>query len=103
LTYRHAKSAIILIHMEVPKPHERHGFGTELTIGVLDRLRHQGKKIIVACPFVAAYIRKHPEYNDLLAVPLREPEHDSLDARLDEALMESFPASDPPAVTPHKQ
>jgi predicted GNAT family acetyltransferase len=100
LTYRPAKSAIILIHMEVPPAHQGHGIATRLTVGVLELLRREGRKAIVACPFVADYMRKHPGYNDLLAVPLRDKEHDQLDARLDEALAESFPASDPLAVTP---
>ncbi|MGD0189348.1 MAG: GNAT family N-acetyltransferase [Rhizomicrobium sp.] len=100
LTYRPAKSAIVLVHMEVPPAHQGHGIATRLASGVLELLRREGRKAVVACPFVAGYIRKHPEYDDILAVPLRDKDHDQLDARLDEALAESFPASDPVAVTP---
>jgi predicted GNAT family acetyltransferase len=100
VAYRLTKSAVVLVHTEVPKALEGHGVGTALAKGVLDLLRAQGRKAVVICAFIAAFIRKHPEYNDLLAAPLRDPEHDKLDARLDEALAESFPASDPPAVTP---
>ncbi len=100
LTYRLTKTATNLVHMEVPEAHKGRGIATKLAAGVLEFLRKQGRKAIVTCPFVAAYVRKHPEYNDLLAEPLRDPEKDELDARLDEALAESFPASDPPAVSP---
>ena len=103
VTYRLTKSAIVLIHTEVPKALEGHGIGSALAKGVLDLLRARNLKAAVGCPFIAAYIRKHPEYEDVLAVPLRESEHDKLDERLDEALDESFPASDPPAVTPHRK
>jgi predicted GNAT family acetyltransferase len=100
VTYRLTKSALVLVHTEVPKALEGHGIGSALAKGVLDLLRSQGRKAVVGCPFIVAYIRKHPEYEDVLAAPLHESEHDKLDARLDEALGESFPASDPPAVTP---
>ena len=102
VTYRPAKSGLVLVHTEVPKALEGHGIGSALARGVLELLRSRGQKAMVGCPFIAAYIRKHPEYEDLLAVPLHDSEHDKLDARLDEAHGESFPASDPPAVTPKR-
>jgi hypothetical protein len=34
--------------------------------------------------------------------PSTEPDPDDLDAELDEALEETFPASDPVSVNPHK-
>jgi predicted GNAT family acetyltransferase len=35
--------------------------------GELEALRAQGLKVVARCPFVAAYIKKHPEFQDLLA------------------------------------
>jgi predicted GNAT family acetyltransferase len=102
VTYRLAKSVPTLLHLEVPKALEGHGVGSRFARSVLDRLRAEKRKAIVLCPFIAAFIRKHPEYEDVLAEPLRDPEYNELDERLDEALGESFPASDPPAVTPHR-
>ena len=102
VTYSLAQSVPTLLHLEVPKALEGHGVATQFTKGVLDLLRAGKRKAIVICPFIATYIRKHSEYEDVLAMPLRDPEQDALDARLDEALGESFPASDSPAVTPHR-
>ena len=100
ITYRRSKSATILVHTEVPEALREHGVGSRLVKGVLELMRAEGRKIAVVCHFIAGYIRKHPEYEGLLAAPLRDPEREKLDSRLDEALDESFPASDPPAVTP---
>ncbi|HEY5047017.1 MAG TPA: GNAT family N-acetyltransferase [Rhizomicrobium sp.] len=102
VSYRLTKSAVVLVHTEVPKALEGRGIGSALAKGVLDLLRTQGRKAVVVCAFIAAFVRKHPEYDDLLAAPLRDPEHEQLDKRLDEALEESFPASDSPAVTPRR-
>lgn len=102
VTYRLTKSVTVLVHTEVPKMFEGRGIGSALAKGVLDRLHAEKRKIVVICPFIASYIRKHPAYMDMLAAPLRDPEHDRLDARLDEALAETFPASDPLAVTPDR-
>jgi predicted GNAT family acetyltransferase len=102
VTYKLAQSIPTLVHLEVPKALEGHGVATRFTKTLLDLLRAEKRKAVVVCPFIAAYIRKHPEYEDVLAAPLGDPERDELDARLDEALGESFPASDSPAVTPHR-
>jgi predicted GNAT family acetyltransferase len=35
--------------------------------GALDQVRAQGQKVVAECPFVKAWIGKHPAYADLLA------------------------------------
>lgn len=100
ITYRLTDSATVLVHTEVPKALEGRGIGSALVKGTLALLHGARRKVVVVCPFIAQYVRKHPQYMDMLAAPLRDAEHDRLDARLDEALKETFPASDPPAVTP---
>jgi len=42
------------------------GIGSRLIKGALDRVRAEGLKVIAQCPFVKAFIEKHPDYADLL-------------------------------------
>ena len=98
IRYSRSSGVVTLIHTEVPESLSGQGVGSNLARGTLELLRARGARIVPECPFVAAYIRKHPEFADLVdGAPAQ-----SLDARLDEALQETFPASDPPAVTPEK-
>lgn len=43
------------------------GLATELIRGALDDMRARGLKVRPRCPFVRAFIEKHPDYADLLA------------------------------------
>jgi predicted GNAT family acetyltransferase len=54
-----------IMHTEVVSAAEGHGVGSRLVAGVLDDIRARGLAIIVVCPFVRAYILRHPEYADL--------------------------------------
>jgi len=65
--YRLAPGAITFLHTEVPKELEGRGIGSKLVRGELQAVRALGLKVVAKCPFVAAYIRKHPEFQDLLA------------------------------------
>ena len=42
------------------------GFGKALIIAGLAAARARGLKVIPICPFFAAYMKKHPEVQDLL-------------------------------------
>lgn len=54
-------------HTEVP-PHQRgRGNGARLVTAILDDIRARGMKVRPRCPFVAGFIRAHPDYADLLA------------------------------------
>ena len=44
-----------------------HGVGSMLARGALDQVRAQGLKVVAQCPFIAAFIQKNAEYQDLLA------------------------------------
>jgi hypothetical protein len=50
----------------VPEELGGKGVGSKLVKGALDQVRSKGLKVIAQCPFVKAYIDKHPEYADLL-------------------------------------
>ncbi|MGE3148264.1 MAG: GNAT family N-acetyltransferase [Pseudorhodoplanes sp.] len=57
---------ITFTHTIVPKELGGRGIGSQLAKGALDSVRAQGLKVVAQCPFIAAYIGKHPEYQDLL-------------------------------------
>jgi predicted GNAT family acetyltransferase len=66
VTYRMEPGAIALLHAEVNPAHERQGWGSRLVAGALGDARERGLKVRPVCPFVLAYIERHPEYWDLL-------------------------------------
>ena len=57
---------ISFMHTEVPGALAGKGIGSKLIKGALDQVRARGLKVIALCPFVKAYIEKHPEYAELL-------------------------------------
>jgi predicted GNAT family acetyltransferase len=58
---------IRLTHTIVPSEVEGRGIGSRLVKAALDEIRSRGLRVDPACPFVSAYIDRHPEYRDLLA------------------------------------
>lgn len=66
VAYERAPGTIRFIHTVVPKALEGRGIGSRLARHVLDKARADGDKVIADCPFIAAWIKKHPEYADLL-------------------------------------
>ena len=64
--YKIDGNVITFMHTEVPPELGGRGVGSRLVQGALDQLRASGTKVIAACPFVKAWIGKHPEYRDLL-------------------------------------
>jgi uncharacterized protein len=64
--YEIAGGVITFVHTEVPPELGGKGVGSRLIKGALDQVRTEGLKVIAQCPFVKAYIEKHPEYADLL-------------------------------------
>ena len=54
-------------HTVVPETLGGRGVGSTLVLGMLDGPRAHGPKIEPRCPFVAAWIGKHPDHADLVA------------------------------------
>jgi len=59
--------AMIITHTEVPSSIGGRGIAAELTRTALDTARRKGWKVVPACPYAAAFIRRHPEFAGLLA------------------------------------
>jgi predicted GNAT family acetyltransferase len=67
LTYRRFPDRIVLLHTEVPKPFEGHGLAAKLSRSALDFARANRLRVVPLCPYVSSFIRKNPEYQDLVA------------------------------------
>ncbi len=64
--YRRTPGAIRFIHTEVPEGLAGKGVGSSLARHVLDAARAEALHVVPVCPFIAAWMKKHPEYDDLL-------------------------------------
>jgi predicted GNAT family acetyltransferase len=73
IRYRSEPGAIVLVHTEIEPSAEGHGVGSRLVKGALDDIRGRGLRVVPLCPFVAAYLRRHPEYADLVTTDPATP------------------------------
>ena len=58
---------LVIPHVEAPPALRGTGTAGRLMAGVLDIIRERGLKVVPRCPYAAAFIRRHPEYRDLVA------------------------------------
>ena len=65
--YNTLAHALLFTHTEVLPEFEGAGHGSRLARHALDDVRRRGLKAIPVCQFIAGFIRKHPEYQDLVA------------------------------------
>lgn len=66
LEYRFNNKDIALMHTFVPDHLNGQGIASTLAKYALDWIKGQHKKALVYCPFVAAYVKRHPEYDDVI-------------------------------------
>jgi predicted GNAT family acetyltransferase len=64
--YEKSDGVVTFVHTEVPAELGGKGIGSTLVRGALDQVRANGLKVVAQCPFVTAWIGKHPDYADLL-------------------------------------
>jgi len=65
--YRRRDGRIAFTHTEVDESCEGRGFGSLLAATALEDARREGLEVAPLCPFIAHYIRRHPEYAELVA------------------------------------
>ena len=68
--YRREGDRITFTHTVVEPEHEGEGVGSALARAALDDARAAGLRVVPQCPFVAAWIGRHPDYADLVDGPL---------------------------------
>lgn len=62
--YRQQGNSLVFTHTEVPPADEGKGYASKVVKEALDDTKRRGLKIVPACSFVVAYVRRHPEYRD---------------------------------------
>lgn len=71
--YRIHDNRITMVHTEVDPSFEGLGLGSKLAKAALEDVRKRGLELVPLCPFISAYIRRHPdEYLDLVVPDLRD-------------------------------
>jgi predicted GNAT family acetyltransferase len=66
LDYKLTGGKIIFSHTGVPPALEGQGIGSRLARAGLEYAHKNSLRIEPLCSFIAAYIRKHPEYEELV-------------------------------------
>lgn len=64
--YRVRDGRQVFFHTEVDDEFSGIGLGTRLVRHALDDVRSRGGMVVPLCPFFAAYIKRHPEYDVLV-------------------------------------
>lgn len=67
IEYIRAEDKMYLTHTEVPKEFEGQGVASSMVKQVLQQIDREELKLVPHCPFVAAYLKRHPEWHYLLA------------------------------------
>lgn len=62
----------LFVHTEIHPGHGGEGLGSTLARQALDDVREKGAMIVPLCPFIAAWIKRHPDYADLVDEELLE-------------------------------
>lgn len=66
IKYIAVKDKIYLTHTEVPKELEGKGLASKMVLMVLEDIKSRNLTLIPMCPFVAMYIKRHPEWRELV-------------------------------------
>ena len=69
--YRIDGRVMQIFHTEVPDAFEGRGIAASLVRAAIDYARGNGFKVLPACSYVRAYMRRHPEAQSVLAATAR--------------------------------
>ena len=65
--YERRGSLIVFTHTEVDPDRQGEGVAGTLAREALDDVRRRGLRAVPRCPYMAEWIRRHPDYADVLA------------------------------------
>lgn len=64
--YEREDGRMVLTHTSVPPAAEGQGVASSLAREALEYARREGLRVEAQCPFMSAFVGRHPEYQDLL-------------------------------------
>jgi len=64
--YRWHKEVLVIMHTWVPEKYEGKGIAGALAKFALEYARNKKLQLLVYCPYVKGYMKRHPEYDGLL-------------------------------------
>ena len=67
LEYKRSGDWLFLIHTEVPEAMEGKGVGSAIIQKTLQYAKDNNYKIVPICPFVQSFLKRHPEWNEIVA------------------------------------
>ena len=70
--YQLSGDRVVFTHTEVSPQAEGKGVASTLIRWALDDVRRQAKRVVPLCPFVVAFLKRHPDYVDLVTEDYRE-------------------------------
>ncbi|WBB68558.1 GNAT family N-acetyltransferase [Micromonospora sp. WMMD812] len=72
VTYQLTGTIIAYTHTEVDPSFEGRGVGSTLARAVMDDARAKGRTVVPICPFLAEWLGKHPDYDDIVVRTTRK-------------------------------
>jgi uncharacterized protein len=68
VSYRRSPGLTTLTYARVPEELSGAGVGSAMAQAVLEAVRDRGDRVRATCSFIAAYLERHPEFQDLIAM-----------------------------------
>ena len=65
--YRLHGERVVIPHVEAPVALRGTGAAGRLMTGLLELIRARGQRVTPVCPYAVAFIKRHPEFQDLVA------------------------------------
>lgn len=60
---------VVFLHTEVDRAYSGQGLASKLARFALGDVRAGGRRIVPLCPYIASYLRKHPDFDDIVDWP----------------------------------
>ncbi|GGK74023.1 GNAT family N-acetyltransferase [Rufibacter glacialis] len=66
IQYKVKENVMTVLHTIVPKELEGRGLAAAMSTHVLQYLAEEGMQVVPLCPYMSAFLKKHPEYQHLI-------------------------------------